>query len=493
LDGLDSIYADSITTNALDITTSFLGLPVEYYTGASANLQDQINNINTSLSENQGSWGSFVCLYTLNNPVANVIRNAYVSDADPSNNGVSMVDNNGSGLYANLQVDKAGVYNFQFSLQMSHTSSSSNDVFLWLRKNGTDVPASASKVTLAGNGDNQVPAWNFVVDLSGGDKLGLLWACGTTQMSMPYVGAQTTPFVAPAIPSVIITVTQVMNVSQGPKGEQGLTPSFSIGTVQGVPYGNSPQVSITGTSIEPILNFVLETGATGAQGPQGAQGPKGDKGEQGSQAQSTIEAIAAASAAAASAGVAAAAATAAATSATAAGTAATASATSATASAVSATASATSATEAAASAASIGADIAEIQAQIDVLDGQVTTLEEKTVNITAVAGVSTTITGTAGLYVDDITTLNITSPDILAIEATTSIDIGTTGQLSLGGGTSSSLVSDAETSVLAPVININSGVSSGVVNIGESLLDSIYIQGLPFVNINWNSTGFDQW
>jgi hypothetical protein len=124
----------------------------------------------------------------------------------------------------------------------------------------------------------------------------------------------------------------------------------------------------------------------------------------------------------------------------------------------------------------------------------VTTLEEKTVNISAVAGVSTTITGTGGLYVDNITALSIVSPDILEITASTSMNVATVGQLSLGGGSSASLMSDTETTVIAPIVNINSGVpTGGVINIGTSLLDLINIQGLPFVNINWNTTGFNQW
>jgi hypothetical protein len=127
-------------------------------------------------------------------------------------------------------------------------------------------------------------------------------------------------------------------------------------------------------------------------------------------------------------------------------------------------------------------------------------LEEKTSNITAVTGVSTTITG-GPLYVDELVTLDISSPDVLLIDATTSmnittagaLDIGTTSQVSVSGGTYASLVSDAEAGVIAPIISITSGVSSGVINIGESLLDTINIQGLPFLNINWDITGFGQW
>lgn len=428
--------------------------------GSTSNIQSQINSINNTLISNTGYWGAFYCDQTLNNPTGNVVRYAYLTTGDASNNGVALADASGStGLYASVQVAHAGVYNIQFSCQLTHSSSSAHDVEIWLRINGSDVPTTASVVTLLGNGESQVPAWNFVQRLNANDKVSLMWASGTTTVSMPYFAATTTPYVSPAVPSVILTVQQIINTSVGPQGIQGATGA------QG-PQGNA-----------------------GAQGPTGPQGPKGPKGDQ---AESTLEAIAAASAAAASAGVAAAAATASATSAAA-------SAASATASAGSATAAATSAVEAAASAASIGGDIAGLQAQIDVIDGNVTTLQEQTSNMTAVPGVSTTITGTNGLYVDNITALAVTSPDVLEIVSSTStsitsggtITVGTTGALDLGGATFSTLQSDTETSVISPIINLISGTSAGTINIGESLFDMVNIQGVPF--INFNVTGFSQW
>lgn len=496
LDGLDTIYTNYINTDSIDINTALNGMPITYFTGTTSNLQNQIDAISGTLAGTTGNWGAFSCSSTLNNPTANVVRYAYVDTADPSGIGISLYGSAGGGLYQALQVSSAGVYNLQFSCQVSHTSSVSHNVYIWFRKNGTDVPGSASEFTLLGNNENQVPAWNYIFNLSAGDYVSVMWSCETTQFSMPAMSAQTTPVVIPAVPSVIITMQQITNLAVGATGPSGVTPNIGIGTVQGVAYGNSPQVTISGTTANPLLNFVLASGPQGAQGPTGPQGPKG---ERGNAAESTIEAIAAAGAAATSAGVAVGAATAAATSATAAATSATAAATSAVAAAGSATAAATSAAEAAATAASISADIAGLQAQIDVIDTSVTTLQDKTSNITAVPGVSTTITGTNGLYVDDITALAITSPGVLDITSTTStaltssgvIDVSTTGQLNLGGGTFSTLSSNVQVDILAPVVHINSGTTSGSISIGQSLLDAIYIQGLPFVNYNVNP--FSQW
>lgn len=420
--------------------------------GSTSNIQSQINNINEALKNNQGSWGSFACLYTLNNPTGNVARSAYVSNADPSNNGVNMVDNNGSGLFANVQVDKKGVYNFQFSCQLTHSSSTSHDVYFWLRKNGVDVPNTASVVTLLGNGESQVPAWNFVMDLSGGDKLGLMWASNTTNLTMPYVAPQTTPFVAPAIPSVILTITEVMNVSQGPQGAPGISPVLSVGSVSSVPYGTAPSVSITGTSTAPVLNFTLATGPQGVQGVQGPQGPRGPQGPQGGvTTEQLTEILASATAAGGGAG-----ALAGAAAGTTAGTAAGASA----GGTAGASAGATAGASAGASAGTTAAQeviATEVQPQINTLDSQVATLQQKTSNMTNTAGIGTIFS--SSVYADFLGT-----PEI-------------------GNG--------AGLSLRAQTINIKSSLPlGGTINIGN-YLDAIFIQGIPFTN--WNVDPFNQW
>jgi hypothetical protein len=484
LDGLDSIYTDYINTNSIDINSSFNGQPIGYFTGTTSNIQTQINDITTQLAGMTGNWGAFYCDATLNNPVANVARYAYVNQSDPSNVGISLYGNNGSGLYESLQVAETGVYNLQFSFQVVHTSSNKHDIYIWFRKNGVDISNSASKLSLLSNDQYQVPAWNYIFDLSGGDYVSLMWSCETTQISLPAISAQSTPVVIPAIPSVILTLSQVTNLSVGPQGPAGTSPNLQIGTVQSTPYGNLPQVTITGTQANPLLNFVLETGPQGEKGERGSKGEHGDTGatgpagDQGPPGDSTAADIAAAAAATAAT---------AATVAAVAATDAAAAATTATGECVTATTACITATD------TIEAALVDVEAEI-------ATLQEKTSNLNAVLGVSTTITG-GPLYVDEIVTLDISSPDVLLIDAATSmgitttgtLDIGTTAQVTVSGGTYAGLVSDAEAAIIAPVISINSGVSSGTISIGESLLDAIYIQGLPFTNINWNVSSFSQW
>lgn len=101
-----------------------------------------------------------------------------------------------------------GVYNFQFSLQMVSSSSASIKAAIWARVNGVDVTNSATEITIKSNSDIIVPAWNFTQPMLAGDYFELVMAADSTQMSLAAVAAQTTPYARPAIPSVILSVTQ---------------------------------------------------------------------------------------------------------------------------------------------------------------------------------------------------------------------------------------------------------------------------------------------
>ena len=65
---------------------------------------------------------------------------------------------------------------------------------------------------------------------------------------------------------------------QGPPGNNGadgMTPEFSIGVVTASPPGADAQVTQTGTTLQPVLNFVLPRGEEGPPGPPGTPGDGG--------------------------------------------------------------------------------------------------------------------------------------------------------------------------------------------------------------------------
>ena len=107
-----------------------------------------------------------------------------------------------------IYVDRIGTYNFQFSAQLNKASASADHVYIWYRVNGVDAANSAGKVTLAGSDAAVIAAWNYVVDLNAGDYFELVFSTDDTACQIIAVGAVAP---VPAIPSVILTVTDNIN------------------------------------------------------------------------------------------------------------------------------------------------------------------------------------------------------------------------------------------------------------------------------------------
>lgn len=105
-----------------------------------------------------------------------------------------------------IVLQQSGLYNFQFSTQFVSTNSSAKDVFIWARKNGVDIPHSATRVSVIGNGVYFVAAWNFIISMNANDYFQLMWA--TTDITASIASPAATTF-APSTPSTLLSVTQV--------------------------------------------------------------------------------------------------------------------------------------------------------------------------------------------------------------------------------------------------------------------------------------------
>ena len=104
-----------------------------------------------------------------------------------------------------IYADTLNIYNIQFSAQIVNTSGGgAHRAWIWLRKNGVDVPDSATAIRIQGNNTEAVAAWNFLLEMNQGDYFELMWAADNT-------GVQLQTFAAsgfyPAVPSIILTVT----------------------------------------------------------------------------------------------------------------------------------------------------------------------------------------------------------------------------------------------------------------------------------------------
>jgi hypothetical protein len=118
------------------------------------------------------------------------------------NNGVEV----NAGTESRIYVTYEGVYNFQFSGQLTSTNSSSKVVYVWIVRNGTDIGYSTHAYTISGSGTELEIAWNFNIDLQAGDYIEFEWASDDTAVELSAT-APTSPH--PGIPSAVVAVSHV--------------------------------------------------------------------------------------------------------------------------------------------------------------------------------------------------------------------------------------------------------------------------------------------
>ena len=182
---------------------------------AGSNITIFRNNSGINIAASSGGAGSpgyFGVFHDTTDQTAAAANTAYaikLNSTDESN-GVSVVSND------RVTIANGGTYDFQFSLQLVNTDSQEHDVDIWLRKNGSDVSDSNSRVTVPakhGSVDGHLlPAWNFVFTAAANDYYQLMWSTASTTVSVETLPARTSPTI-PLTPSVIVTVTQVVNIA----------------------------------------------------------------------------------------------------------------------------------------------------------------------------------------------------------------------------------------------------------------------------------------
>ena len=104
-----------------------------------------------------------------------------------------------------------GVYNIQFSAQLDRKAGSGTvATSIWLAYTGSNVPNSMGDVLLTGNagGASTIASWNWLTPVTAGDWVEIKWSTPDTDIVLFATGSRTNP-VRPAVPSIIVTATQV--------------------------------------------------------------------------------------------------------------------------------------------------------------------------------------------------------------------------------------------------------------------------------------------
>ena len=106
-----------------------------------------------------------------------------------------------------LVVEETGVYNIQFSAQIHNTGGGGSGelMYIWFRKNGTDIPNSATAMHVSSN-QYRVMTVNLFEPLNFEDYLQVYWSTTNANIRLEAIAAASPH---PAVPSIIVTMNQI--------------------------------------------------------------------------------------------------------------------------------------------------------------------------------------------------------------------------------------------------------------------------------------------
>ena len=150
------------------------------------------------------NYGSFLRTTTQTN-VGGATGQAAIFDTTVASNNFSVVG--GTQITAAV----AGTYTIVATYQVAKTDTGTDDINVWFKKNGTNVPASNSKFGIpqrksAGDPSHMIAALNFFIALEKNDYVQLAWRPSNIGVSIEHFATATTP-TRPATPSIIATVS----------------------------------------------------------------------------------------------------------------------------------------------------------------------------------------------------------------------------------------------------------------------------------------------
>jgi hypothetical protein len=196
-DDAEFTYNDTTNTLSVGNITASGNVTAAYFSGNGAGLTNTVGG--------SRYFGSFLSTTTqTNTSVGNALPMTF-DTADAWNAGVQIGSPTPN---SHIIINNPGVYNLQFSAQLDKTDSGTDTVDIWLSQDGVNVPNTNTTVTLSGNSDKVVAAWNFLVQTTVANSyLQLYWTSTDADLRIFAQGTQINP-TRPAIPAVILTVTQ---------------------------------------------------------------------------------------------------------------------------------------------------------------------------------------------------------------------------------------------------------------------------------------------
>jgi hypothetical protein len=111
-----------------------------------------------------------------------------------------------------ITVATAGIYNLQFSAQFQNTDTAFQDVYIWLKQSGVDIPGSTGFVSIpnrhAGTDGHSIVGWNYFLSMAANDYVEMYWSVPNIAVTIQHLPASGTP-TKPSTQSVVATMSFV--------------------------------------------------------------------------------------------------------------------------------------------------------------------------------------------------------------------------------------------------------------------------------------------
>jgi len=111
-----------------------------------------------------------------------------------------------------ITVATAGIYNLQFSTQFQNIDNQPQDISIWLKQNGVDIPGSTGFISIPAKAGaieaHEIIGWNYYVSMAANDYIEIYWSTTDADVTIQHYPAGTGP-VRPSTQSVVVTMTFV--------------------------------------------------------------------------------------------------------------------------------------------------------------------------------------------------------------------------------------------------------------------------------------------
>lgn len=112
-----------------------------------------------------------------------------------------------------ITVANPGIYNLQFSTQFQNLDNAPQDLYVWLKQNGTDIVGSTGKIGMPARKNiadpfHDIKGWNYFLSMNANDYVQIYWSTTSANVTIETYAASGTP-TKPSTASVVATMSFV--------------------------------------------------------------------------------------------------------------------------------------------------------------------------------------------------------------------------------------------------------------------------------------------